>query len=90
MVPRKSTFVEQAIWHFKSEISGTYDHNFAREDHIFSPAFFNASLNGLMSLLSQPFGLLLGSFGHFNAHFCDDDTNPPEAESVHFEAKFCT
>jgi len=79
-----------ALQIFKSQISGTYDQIFAREDHILTPAFFGVSLNGLMGLLSQPYGLLLGSFGHFNAHFCDDDTNPPEAESVHFEAKFCT
>ena len=90
LVPRKLTFVEQAIWHFESQISGTYDQNFAREDHILTPEFSNISLNGLMGLLSQLFGLLLCSFGHFNAHICDDDTNPPETGSVHFEAKFCT
>ena len=30
-----------AIWHFKSQISGSYDQTFAREDHIFTLAFFN-------------------------------------------------
>ena len=61
MVPRKSTFVEQAIWHFKSQILGSYDQNFAREDHLLTPAFFSIYLKDLKGILSQPSGLLLGS-----------------------------